>query len=436
MPLRPELVIDCIPDVHFSKHIIPPLLPQISQTHYDLLLSEISTERRFTNSESSTGAIKAQGLIAKNQGTEDIYSDLNESAKCVPICIDEVMVWQSLQMALIKSDLDFWWKRWSNSKYRAKALSLARRFFVERESWMLKQIRSLLETVSGPDKRPVRALLLIGAGHAPALSNSLVDWCQFNYLVDFKTTKAALLENLKMVGSALKSKDSSSKIKWEQVQTFNDIRYQAALLFLLELGAPKDKAEELLSWLAPKDLNAERFVEWHHKNGLMASKIEYKNNKMNGSSIYYYSNGRIRARCAYKDDLQDGPKEYFLENGEYHSKVSYKENQLQGLCVWFENGQKLTEAYYNYGKREGLCRGYYPSGQLQLEAEYQAGQQHGYSKGYFKSGSIKWEGSYHEGKKHGSMKHYNEDGSLQSEVFYQQGEDVGKPSAGDSVTRD
>ena len=95
MPENDRLLLDCIPDAHFSPSIIPPLLTKLQQAQYDLLFVECGIPPDVTselNPETDAVAI-LQRQIAQRSGTLDMYERLLKAVGKEPTCIDRPGDW-------------------------------------------------------------------------------------------------------------------------------------------------------------------------------------------------------------------------------------------------------------------------------------------------------------------------------------------------------
>lgn len=66
----------------------------------------------------------------------------------------------------------------------------------------------------------------------------------------------------------------------------------------------------------------------------------------NGETIYFYENGKIMSKVNYKDNKIDGPAYYFYNSG-----------YLDGLYLYSENN-KIDDAYDYYDGRLNLIKNY------------------------------------------------------------------------------
>ena len=76
------------------------------------------------------------------------------------------------------------------------------------------------------------------------------------------------------------------------------------------------------------------------KNGLMRSRINYKDGNQEGLFEMFYADGRLQSRVSMKDGKKDGLSEVFWENGQFKSRKNFKNGRKDGLSEWAtENGE-------------------------------------------------------------------------------------------------
>ena len=85
---------------------------------------------------------------------------------------------------------------------------------------------------------------------------------------------------------------------------------------------------------------------------------------------------------------------------------------------YYESGKLKCELFYQYGKREGQGKLFYPSGKLQSEFTFKASVLHGNFIRYYENGKKMDVCQYQSGKRFGKGFLYNEDGSIAIELDY------------------
>lgn len=290
-----QVLIDCIPDVHFSRHIIPSVLTRLPKIQYDLVLIE-----------GGLASAQGEGLyqkIIKENGTAEIYEKLRQAVKSEPICVDslEHYFWASKLIEKIgrlvskgKNRRDIW----SNPRYRATINLVTQYLYPERDLRMLRQIRTILTVVSAKERRPVRILLVTGLAHAVVLRKQLNRWYLFRYLVSLKKAKTAIVENYKIV---LKGRPAVGWLReLRDANSFEAIRGTVLRHGLISCGAPVSESKKIIDQVCPVDIEGPRIRRWYHPNGLLACEQALKGDQADGKTAWYSRRGILKATAKYK----------------------------------------------------------------------------------------------------------------------------------------
>ncbi|MCX6317297.1 MAG: hypothetical protein NTW29_08400 [Bacteroidetes bacterium] len=121
----------------------------------------------------------------------------------------------------------------------------------------------------------------------------------------------------------------------------------------------------------------------------------------NGDHEEYHDNGKLKHKAFYKNDKVDGPSMY-----------------------WYDNGQVQKEHYYKNGVRSGTWRDYYRSGKIEFIQPYnEEGICHGILVSFFENGQKKMEQELENGvnKDGDSYKVWFENGDIDSALTYKNG---------------
>lgn len=202
------------------------------------------------------------------------------------------------------------------------------------------------------------------------------------------------------------------------------------------------------------------WIFWYH-NGIMCSKEQHKNGKLNGTTKIWhidgtlwveknyvndklegkfniwYSNGNIKSTRYYKDDkIIDGTYDMFHDNGVISEKINYKNNEMNGLHVCYSyNGSLLLMENYTDGKLDGSIDGingptyisYYIPGQLECICYYTNDELNNPNTGmaafrsWYFNGQNMTEANYKNGNLHGSYQTWYMDGRLKNISYYNEG---------------
>ncbi len=87
-------------------------------------------------------------------------------------------------------------------------------------------------------------------------------------------------------------------------------------------------------------------------NGMLKAKYFYKDNKLNGKTIYYHPNGLVYTELDYIDDRLMNACYYDL-NGKLMEQGSFKDGN--GELIIYKEGNKVSICKYSKGKQKS-CR--------------------------------------------------------------------------------
>ncbi len=142
----------------------------------------------------------------------------------------------------------------------------------------------------------------------------------------------------------------------------------------------------------------------------------------------YFEHGELKAETNYvdgtntklKEGVKEGIEKVYYEMGVMAYKVNYKNNKRDGKLIWFDKkGNKLSDMFYKNGKLEGLEQSYYPNGKLKHSVLYVNDMKEGKQTEYFDDATVASEVTYVHNKKHGLQKEYTLTGKLYTEVLYE-----------------
>ena len=177
----------------------------------------------------------------------------------------------------------------------------------------------------------------------------------------------------------------------------------------------------------------------------------FKKGMKHGEFIKYYSDGKILSKINYFENRLDGSWTEYFRNGNFLRKKKIKNNLLEGEYIdYYSFGQVFSKRFYVQNKLEGIYEEYYKNGQLHikknyknniLEGEYIVYHEYEFkpvvqikSKKYYRNGKIEGrfvefdengnkrkEGFYVKGKLEGAVLLYNKFGKILSEILYEDG---------------
>jgi len=110
------------------------------------------------------------------------------------------------------------------------------------------------------------------------------------------------------------------------------------------------------------DNKAPRLVRYYEeKNG----------NKVLVGEKDYYPDSKIQLEGSYKNDKRDGTWIFYYKNGNKWSEAEYIDGINNGKTLtWFENGNKRYEGFYKDGKQSGKWKFWDEKGNFVKEVNY------------------------------------------------------------------
>lgn len=264
MSQNPHIDLDCIPDVHFSRHIIPTLLGELGTSHYDVFFVEcgIPPDTTIELNPATDALAIMQRALARQQGTLDVYERLKMLIGHEPVCIDHPAYWAfsvaEVGSAISNAPRDVQGRpyippeSWNNPTFRQAVIRYFEKSYIGRERWMIQQIKELLSLGAGKEQRHVNGLLLIGHNHVPPLEQALRGWCNFRCLVAFETVKTAVVKHHEALGAA-----PLTLQRLRGAQSLSELRRAATLGDMLWFSVPPNDCESILVNVAPDSIAGE-----------------------------------------------------------------------------------------------------------------------------------------------------------------------------------
>jgi len=127
----------------------------------------------------------------------------------------------------------------------------------------------------------------------------------------------------------------------------------------------------------------------YYPSGNLKSKIQYKNNKINGYYKIFYKNGNLKESFFYKNDTLEGLGKENFENGQTKWEANYINGKTDGIYYEYnEKGLLITKANFKNGKQEGLTYYYHSNGEIERKIEYNNGTQNGDFFSYDSNGRL------------------------------------------------
>ncbi len=112
---------------------------------------------------------------------------------------------------------------------------------------------------------------------------------------------------------------------------------------------------------------------WYNleKKGVIKSKVNFVNDKEEGTYTSYHDNGKVKLTVNYTHGQKNGVQKIYYDNGQLGEQVTYKNGKREGLLVeWDEEGFKYSEVFYKNNYKVGLKKFFNHKGEVIKTEEY------------------------------------------------------------------
>ncbi len=161
----------------------------------------------------------------------------------------------------------------------------------------------------------------------------------------------------------------------------------------------------------------------YYPNGVIKSSIPVVNGVIDGKVKFYHDNGQLSCiRQFEKGKIKDGEEINYHSNGVVESKVKYKNEKMEGEVIeYYADGKIKRKTKYKDGKANGNSKEYHRNGTLKGDYNYSDGQYDGSVKEYYDNGVLETEANYTKGENKGKSLYYDFDGKLYAEYVENKG---------------
>lgn len=160
----------------------------------------------------------------------------------------------------------------------------------------------------------------------------------------------------------------------------------------------------------------------HYKNGIVAYKGFFKDDKPRGEFLRYHENGRISARMNFTACGDTSYTTLYSAEGYELSEGVFLNTKKHGKWQYFAKGKRVvyTEEYNN-GLKHGAFIIYYPDGQVYETVLWKDGEKHGISEQFYPEGTPKSKILYRDGLEDGPVLTYYRNGEVRIKGQYAKG---------------
>jgi hypothetical protein len=118
-----------------------------------------------------------------------------------------------------------------------------------------------------------------------------------------------------------------------------------------------------------------KVVKEYYLDGVIKSETEVNNGLRNGISKTYDERGRLKSTAVFVNDMYEGWMTTFNpKNGKVAAKALYKNDKQNGpVTLYYDEGQLYREEFYKEGRVDSIVKTYWPDGKLQAEVYFNMG---------------------------------------------------------------
>lgn len=156
---------------------------------------------------------------------------------------------------------------------------------------------------------------------------------------------------------------------------------------------------------------------WFYPNGNKELEINCKNEKPEGLYIRWYQNGNKEIQETYQEGKKTGPAKKWDLNGKLIEVLNYKDDSLHGeYLLYYDNGNVKIEGYFYMGLYDSIWTYYHSNGLKVGEGKFNKGN--GIQRAFFPSGKLMQTVEYAKNKRNGFEIFYDKEGKEVKKVLY------------------
>lgn len=141
----------------------------------------------------------------------------------------------------------------------------------------------------------------------------------------------------------------------------------------------------------------------------------------NFDTVRSYENGEVKEECEFINGRKNGFCKGYYPSGNLEYLVKFKDDILHGKSIFLhENGSLHWEVIFNKGVKNGNVKYYDENGRVFQSSSFKNNELHGANINYYPCGKIKSKMTYYNGKLNGDFYSYYEQGNLKMKAYYEE----------------
>ncbi|MBI0400072.1 toxin-antitoxin system YwqK family antitoxin [Cyclobacterium marinum] len=134
-----------------------------------------------------------------------------------------------------------------------------------------------------------------------------------------------------------------------------------------------------------------------------------------------YENGVVKEECEFINGRKNGFCKGYYPSGNLEYLVKFKDDILHGKSIFLhENGRVHWEVIFNKGVKNGNVKYYDENGRVFQVSSFKNNELHGTTINYYPCGTIKSKMTYYNGMLNGDFYSYYEQGNLKMKAYYEE----------------
>jgi len=160
----------------------------------------------------------------------------------------------------------------------------------------------------------------------------------------------------------------------------------------------------------------------YHENGILRAKMIYSSCGDSAQAVLYYYNVRNVAEGSYYMSQKDGEWNYYAQSGRLVLTETYKNGKKDGkFLTYYDKGNVYEHVTWKEDVKHGAIIQYFPDGNYKMSIRYENGKENGPMRVYYLSGQTRIDGNYKNGLKDGSWTTYDPQGNVLKQLEYIKG---------------
>lgn len=159
-----------------------------------------------------------------------------------------------------------------------------------------------------------------------------------------------------------------------------------------------------------------------YEPGKRKGMISFKDGYMHGKAIQWDNQGNKISEANYAKGKKEGKETVYHPNGKKQVEVIYANDQPHGMVTeYYDTGEKMSMGGLVNGTENGRHTWLYRSGKKDQELTYSMGRVNGQVKNWYENGHIKMVANFRDNEKEGTTTYWYENENMMSKQHFSRG---------------